>query len=54
MIQFVNGWKNLSKNWSRIDYKLVLSVVTLYEVYVDFLDQEYRFTLLNFSLTNMD
>ncbi len=53
-MEFVNGWKYLKKDWNRIEWKLRVSVVTLYEVYVDVSDKEYRFTLLNFSLTNMD
>lgn len=53
-MEFVNGWKYLKKDWNRIEWKLRVSVVTLYEVYVDVSDAEYRFTLLNFTLTNMD
>lgn len=53
-MEFVNGWKYLKKDWNRIEWKLRLSVVTFYEVYIDLSDAEYRLTLLNFTVTNME
>lgn len=53
-MEFVNGWKYLTKDWNRVELKLRLSVLTVYEVYVDLSDLEYRFTLLNFTVTNKD
>lgn len=49
-MRLVNGWNYLYKNWDRVEFRLRISIITIFEIYLDFSDREYSITVLNFKL----
>lgn len=50
MIQ--NNWRYVKKDANRFEFKLRVSVVTVFELYGDWSDKKWRIGLFNFAIGN--
>lgn len=49
-MRFVNGWKWLSKNRDRIEVRLRIGLLTIFDLFLDVGDARWNITLFNLSL----
>lgn len=49
-MKFTNGWKFLNKDHDRVEVKLRVSVLTIFELYWDMTQGQWRIVVLNFGL----
>jgi hypothetical protein len=51
-MKFINGWKYVKKDSNRFHFVLRISVLTVYEVFVDFSDKKWKIMVCNIGLQN--
>lgn len=48
-MEFINGWKSKVKQFDKIDIKLRLSFLTIFNLSYDYSKKSFEFTILNFT-----
>ncbi len=51
-MKFVNGWNYLAKNRDRVELRVRIGVLTLFEVFADVGDARWSITLLNLTVAS--
>jgi len=51
-MNFSNGWNFVRKDKNRLEIKVRVGIVTVFEIYVDWSDCKFRITLLNYIIGN--
>jgi hypothetical protein len=51
-MKFINGWKYVKKDSNRFHFGLRISVLTVYEVFIDVSDRAWKVVILNFGVGN--
>jgi hypothetical protein len=51
-MKFINGWKYVQKDANRVEYRLRIGLLTVFDLFLDFSDRKVRATLLNFTVEN--
>jgi len=50
-MKLINGWKSRSKQWDKIEVKVRISFLTLFELNVDVTARKLSITLLNLTVS---
>jgi hypothetical protein len=51
-MNFSNGWNFVRKDKNRFEFKVRVSIVTVFELFFDWSDMRYRLTLVNYTIGN--
>jgi hypothetical protein len=51
-MKFVNGWRYLAKNRDRVEVRLRIGLVTVFDLFIDVGGARWSITLCNFTLAS--
>jgi len=49
-MKFKNGWNSLRKQWDKVELKVRISVLTIFELNIDISQRSLKIMVLNFGI----